>query len=69
MRLATFLAPGSDDPRAGEVRGDRVIAFSSGTVLDRLASGDRTPAEVRQVAEVAGGQEQVARKKISVIGE
>src|SRR5215204_5011400 len=45
MRLATFLAPGSHDPRAGEVRGDRVIAFSSGTVLDRLASGDRTPAD------------------------
>ena len=45
MRLATFLAPGSDDPRAGEVRGDRVIAFSSGTVLDRLASGDRRPAD------------------------
>src|SRR5918997_1317195 len=45
MRLATFLAPGSDDPRAGEVRGDRVIAFSSGTVLDRLASGDRAPAD------------------------
>src|SRR5215218_4213931 len=45
MRLATFLVPGSHDPRAGEVRGDRVIAFSSGTVLDRLASGDRTPAD------------------------
>src|ERR671911_2555060 len=45
MRLVTFLAPGSDDPRAGEVRGDRVIAFSSGTVLDRLASGERRPAD------------------------
>jgi 2-keto-4-pentenoate hydratase/2-oxohepta-3-ene-1,7-dioic acid hydratase in catechol pathway len=45
MRLATFLAPGSDDPHAGEVRGDRVVAFSAGTVLDRLASGDRTPAD------------------------
>src|SRR5918998_1054982 len=33
MRLATFLAPGSDDPRAGEVR------------RDRLGSGDRTPAD------------------------
>src|SRR5918997_4782387 len=50
MRLATFLAPGSDDPRAGEVRGDRVIAFSSGTVLDRLASGDRTPADGEDLA-------------------
>src|SRR5215204_6716846 len=45
MRLATFLVPGSDDPRAGEIRGDRVIAFSSGTVLDRLASGERSPAD------------------------
>jgi 2-keto-4-pentenoate hydratase/2-oxohepta-3-ene-1,7-dioic acid hydratase in catechol pathway len=50
MRLATFLAPGSDDPRAGEVRGDRVVAFSSGTVLDRLASGDRTPADGNELA-------------------
>jgi 2-keto-4-pentenoate hydratase/2-oxohepta-3-ene-1,7-dioic acid hydratase in catechol pathway len=45
MRLATFLAPGDDVPRAGEVRGDEVVAFDDGgTVLDRLASGDRTPA-------------------------
>ncbi|CAA9468622.1 MAG: Fumarylacetoacetate hydrolase family protein [uncultured Solirubrobacteraceae bacterium] len=43
MKLATFLPPGSDAPRAGEVRGDDVIAFE-GTVLDRLASGDRTAA-------------------------
>lgn len=45
MKLATFLAPGDDTPRAGEVRGDEVVAFASGTVLDRLASGDRTPAD------------------------
>jgi 2-keto-4-pentenoate hydratase/2-oxohepta-3-ene-1,7-dioic acid hydratase in catechol pathway len=44
MRLATFLAPGSDQPQAGEVRGDEVAAFTSGTVRDRLASGDLTPA-------------------------
>src|SRR5215208_2306933 len=44
MRLATFLAPGDDVPRAGEVRGDEVVAFAAGTVLDRLATGDRTPA-------------------------
>jgi acylpyruvate hydrolase len=45
MRLATFLAPGDDRPRGGEVRGDEVVAFDDGaTVLDRLASGDRTPA-------------------------
>jgi acylpyruvate hydrolase len=45
MRLTTFLAPGAHDSSAGEVRGDQVIAFSGGTVLDRLASGDRTPAD------------------------
>jgi acylpyruvate hydrolase len=45
MRLATFLTRGASDPVAGEVRGDEVVAFSSGTVLDRLASGDRSPAD------------------------
>src|SRR3954454_11051944 len=44
MRLATFLAPGDDVPRAGEVRGEEVVTFDSGTVLDRLAGGDRSPA-------------------------
>ncbi len=44
MKLATFVPPGGD-PVAGEVRGEQVIAFDDGsTVLDRLASGDRTPA-------------------------
>jgi acylpyruvate hydrolase len=45
MRLATFVPPGAEQPRAGEVRGDRVVAFAEGTVLDRLASGDRAPAK------------------------
>jgi 2-keto-4-pentenoate hydratase/2-oxohepta-3-ene-1,7-dioic acid hydratase in catechol pathway len=45
MRLATFLPPGGDEPLAGEVRGDEVVAFTdAATVLDRLAAGDRTPA-------------------------
>ena len=45
MRLATFLAEGDDGPRAGEVRGEEVVAFADdATVLDRLASGDRSPA-------------------------
>jgi acylpyruvate hydrolase len=45
MKLATFLVPGAGAPQAGEVRGDAVVAFTDGsTVLDRLASGDRTPA-------------------------
>jgi acylpyruvate hydrolase len=45
MRLATFIPPGGGDPRAGEVRGDEVVAFASGTVLDRLATDDLTPAD------------------------
>jgi 2-keto-4-pentenoate hydratase/2-oxohepta-3-ene-1,7-dioic acid hydratase in catechol pathway len=44
MRLATFLVPGDDAAHAGEVRDGTVACFDSGTVLDRLASGDRTPA-------------------------
>jgi len=45
MRLATFLAPGSDAVLAGEVRDELLVAFADGSsVLDRLASGDRTPA-------------------------
>src|SRR3954447_3774230 len=45
MRLATFIAPGEDGPRAGEVRGDEVVGFDDGmTVLDRLASGAPSPA-------------------------
>jgi 2-keto-4-pentenoate hydratase/2-oxohepta-3-ene-1,7-dioic acid hydratase in catechol pathway len=45
MKLATFIAPGVSEPTAGEVRGDEIVAFATGTVLDRLASGDRTPAD------------------------
>ena len=34
MKLATFIAPGGSEPQAGEVRGEEVVAFASGTVLD-----------------------------------
>ena len=45
MKLATFLAPGSTEPLAGEVRGEEVVAFDDGsTVAARLRSGDREPA-------------------------
>jgi acylpyruvate hydrolase len=44
VRLATFTVSGDGAPRAGEVRGDELVAFENGTVLDRLASGDRAPA-------------------------
>jgi acylpyruvate hydrolase len=46
VKLATFLPHGSDGPRAGEVRGDEVVAFPDGTsVLDVLARGADTPAD------------------------
>jgi 2-keto-4-pentenoate hydratase/2-oxohepta-3-ene-1,7-dioic acid hydratase in catechol pathway len=45
MKLATFLLSGGAQPFAGEVLDDRIVAFQAGTVLDRLASGDRTPAD------------------------
>jgi acylpyruvate hydrolase len=45
MKLATFTTAADDQPRAGEVRDDSVVAFDDGsTVLDRLRSGDRTAA-------------------------
>jgi 2-keto-4-pentenoate hydratase/2-oxohepta-3-ene-1,7-dioic acid hydratase in catechol pathway len=55
MKLATFLPKGATEPLAGEVRGEEVVAFADGaTVLDRLASGDTTPAagESHPLAEV-----------------
>jgi 2-keto-4-pentenoate hydratase/2-oxohepta-3-ene-1,7-dioic acid hydratase in catechol pathway len=46
MRLATFLTTRGPAPLSGEVRDGRVVAFTSGgTVRDRLASGDRSPAD------------------------
>jgi acylpyruvate hydrolase len=56
MRLATFLPPGSEDPRAGEVREEggelRVFAHALEelTVLDRLADPEATPVEGRSWA-------------------
>jgi len=45
VKLATFLPPGASEPVAGEVRDGRAVAFDDGsTVLDRLRTGDRTPA-------------------------
>jgi 2-keto-4-pentenoate hydratase/2-oxohepta-3-ene-1,7-dioic acid hydratase in catechol pathway len=45
MRLVTFIPPSGGEPRAGEVRDDEVHAFAAGTVRDRLATGDLTPAD------------------------
>jgi 2-keto-4-pentenoate hydratase/2-oxohepta-3-ene-1,7-dioic acid hydratase in catechol pathway len=46
MKLCTFVPPGGNAPVAGEVRGEEVVAFADGTgVVDRLRSGDRTPAD------------------------
>jgi 2-keto-4-pentenoate hydratase/2-oxohepta-3-ene-1,7-dioic acid hydratase in catechol pathway len=52
MRLASFLAPGSSDPRAGEVRGGRVYAYAQEelTVLDRLIDPEAAPVEGRSWA-------------------
>src|SRR6188472_1491579 len=50
MKLATFIAPGETAAQAGEVRGDEIVAFTTGTILDRLQSGDRTPADGQSYA-------------------
>jgi 2-keto-4-pentenoate hydratase/2-oxohepta-3-ene-1,7-dioic acid hydratase in catechol pathway len=56
MRLATFLPPGSEQPRAGQVRGDEVVSFAArrDSVLERLRTGDFDPAlgEAWPIAEV-----------------
>jgi len=46
MRLTTFLPPGSEKVRAGEIRDDEVISFvmKRETVLDRLRTHDHDPA-------------------------
>ena len=46
MRLTTFLPPGSDRPRAGQVRDDEIISFvmKRETVLERLRTDDWDPA-------------------------
>jgi acylpyruvate hydrolase len=47
MRLATFLPPRSETPRAGEVRDGRVYGYAQEqlTVLDRLADPEAAPVE------------------------
>jgi 2-keto-4-pentenoate hydratase/2-oxohepta-3-ene-1,7-dioic acid hydratase in catechol pathway len=46
MRLTTFLPPGSETPRAGQVRDDEIISFvmKRETVLERLRTDDHDPA-------------------------
>src|SRR4029079_18590468 len=50
MKLATCTAPGETAAQAGEVRGDEIVAFTTGTILDRLQSGERTPADGQSYA-------------------
>src|SRR4051794_25485501 len=45
MRLATFADPATGAAIAGEVSDDRVTAFRSGTVQDRLDGGDVASAD------------------------
>jgi acylpyruvate hydrolase len=41
VKLATFLAPGREHPLAGEVSGERIIAFAGATrVVDVLSGGE-----------------------------
>ena len=49
MRRATFLPPSSTDPRAGEVRDERVYGHAQEelTVMDRLADPEAVPVEGR----------------------
>src|SRR3954453_22867152 len=44
MRLATFIDQASGVQRTGEVRGDQIVAFQTGTVVDRLLEPEVTPA-------------------------
>jgi 2-keto-4-pentenoate hydratase/2-oxohepta-3-ene-1,7-dioic acid hydratase in catechol pathway len=45
VRLATFVPPGGEAPTPGEIVEGEAVAFADdSTVLDRLRSGDRTPA-------------------------
>ena len=51
MRLCTFALPGGGGSLGGEVLGEEVVAFGDGaTVLDRLRSGDRSPASGERYA-------------------
>ncbi len=46
MKLATFVPPGSEVARAGEVRGREVVSFTEGTtVRELLATGADAPAD------------------------
>jgi acylpyruvate hydrolase len=48
VKLATFSEPDGSPARAGEVRDGLLVEFEDGgSVLDRLASGDRAPATGR----------------------
>jgi acylpyruvate hydrolase len=42
VRLATFLVPGRDQPVAGSVDGERVVAFADGRSVIDVLSGDST---------------------------
>src|SRR5690349_15279526 len=45
MKLATFIPPGGSAAVTGEVRGSRIVTFTSGQpLLDLLRDADRAPA-------------------------
>ena len=39
MKLATFRAPGSDRPQAGEITGERVHALALGLTVETVLAG------------------------------
>ncbi len=43
MKLATFLAPGAEEPLAGEVDGDEVFELADGVTVVDVLSGRRDP--------------------------
>ena len=45
MKLATFRAPGAEQPLAGEVRDGRVVALDGGAVVDVLAGAPARPGQ------------------------
>ncbi|HWK25234.1 MAG TPA: fumarylacetoacetate hydrolase family protein [Solirubrobacter sp.] len=52
MKLATFLAPGADDPQPGEVRGDEIVAYASGTIIDHLLDPQPATGQRHALADV-----------------
>jgi 2-keto-4-pentenoate hydratase/2-oxohepta-3-ene-1,7-dioic acid hydratase in catechol pathway len=51
MKLATFTAPGRDQPLAGRVEGDRIVAFGEGDGVRRVLAGKGGDAEASSLGD------------------